>query len=318
MHIAIPILLYEIIHLARELTLPQPAGGQRCRVVVAMPTVDPARVARHRNYVDYVIVDNEEDARVVEALGVKCLVNKYMGKSGALATLLESVEADSYVFIDDDVVPGVWVEILKNASCGKFVTAYRWVLDKLQNAFSLGGFDWMVWRRTRFLYGGAMAVPSYKKREAVEALLSCPIDDMALTAIADEIEVLPILVPMEKADGGFYVRQAVAAKFGNPLLWSLELAYYTLWTAAALFFPALFVIHAVRTALRSRRALGRVDWGQVVLSPLERPIQAAVFIASIPRKCFKWRGRRLCLKRNFELSTCYGRGRALRGGQSGG
>lgn len=69
------------------------------------------------------------------------LLNQYGGKSGALATVLERVDADVYVFIDDDTVPGQWIEDLKSAGFLGLATAYRWVLDSLQNAFSLGGFD---------------------------------------------------------------------------------------------------------------------------------------------------------------------------------
>jgi hypothetical protein len=164
--------------------------------------------------------------------------------------------------------------------------------------FSLGGFDWMVWRRTRFLYGGAMTVPAARKRAATETLKRCPVDDMALTAVADDIEVLPLLVPMDGSDSTweFFMRQSTVAKLGNFKLWLVETLYYVLWTVAAVFFPPLLPVHAVRTALRSRRALGRVNWVQVLLSPLERPLQAFVFAASAFRRCFEWRGRVVCDK----------------------
>ena len=267
-----------------------------CRAVVAVPTVRPWQIERFKGWVDYVVVDTDKDADLVRGLGFGVLVNKYGGKSGALATVLEEVEADVYVFVDDDAVPGPWIGDLKSAGCLGFATAYRWVLDRFQNAFSLGGFDWMVWRRTRFLYGGAMAVPAYAKRGAVEALKRCPVDDMALTAVAEEIRVLPALVPMRGAEDAweFFLRQATAAKLGNAALWALELAFYLLWTAAALLFPPLFLIQAARTALRSRRALGRVDWLQVLMSPAERPLQAFVFAWSLFRRCFKWHGREVC------------------------
>jgi glycosyltransferase involved in cell wall biosynthesis len=248
--------------------------------------------------VDYVVVDDEVDVEATEAVGLRWILNKYGGKSGALATALEEVEADLYVFIDDDdAYPGRWLEALRGA-CGRFATAYRWVLDRFQNLFSLGGFDWMVWRRTRFLYGGAMTVPAAQKRAAAEALKRCPVDDMALTAVANDIEVLPLLVPMDGSDSAwaFFMRQSTAAKLGNFRLWLVETFYYVLWTAAAVFFPLLLVVHAARTALRSRRALGRVDWVQVLLSPLERPLQAFIFAASAFRRCFEWRGRVVCGK----------------------
>lgn len=313
------VLAYEVAHLAKEVLTRMPIGGQ-CRPVVAMPTRGAKTLEAFRGYVDYVVVDNRDDARRAEAAGLRWVLNRYSGKSGALATVLEAIDADAYVFIDDDAIPGPWIEALKRAGCAGFATAYRWVLDPLQNAFSLGGLDWMAWRPTRFLYGGAMAVPAGKRREAVEALLSCPIDDMALTSIADRIEVIPLLVPMRGAENAveFFFRQAMAAKLGNRLLWAVELVYYSLWTIAALLFPPLFLIHAVRTAVRSRRALGRVDWRQIALSPLERPLQALVFIASAFRRCFWWRGRLLC--NNFKTDStplsCYRRGgqRGRKGG----
>ena len=293
---AVAILAYELLHLAAEASMrATPSGG--CRAVVVLPVRRPRDLRRFAGVVDYVVVDDEVDAEAAEAAGLRWVLNKYGGKSGALATALEEVEADLYVFIDDDAYPGRWLEALRGA-CGRFATAYRWVLDRFQNLFSLGGFDWMVWRRTRFLYGGAMTVPATRRRAAAEALKRCPVDDMALTAVAGEIEVLPVLVPMDGAEdtSGFFLRQATAAKLANFRLWLVETLYYVLWTAAAVFFPPLFLIHAARTALRSRRALGRVDWVQVVLSPLERPLQAAVFFASAFRRCFKWRGRVVCDK----------------------
>ncbi|WP_167827679.1 hypothetical protein [Pyrobaculum islandicum] len=35
--------------------------------------------------------------------------------------------------------------------------------------FILGGFDWIVWKQTRFMYGGAMSIPAEKRKEATEA-----------------------------------------------------------------------------------------------------------------------------------------------------
>jgi hypothetical protein len=293
---AVTILAYELLHLAAEASMrATPSGG--CRAVVVLPVKRPRDLRRFAGVVDYVVVDDEVDAEAAEAAGLRWVLNKYGGKSGALATALEEVEADLYVFIDDDAHPGRWLEALRGA-CGRFATAYRWVLDRFQNLFSLGGFDWMVWRRARFLYGGAMTVPAARRREAAEVLKRCPVDDMALTAVAGNIEVLPVLVPMDGAEdaSGFFLRQATAAKLANFRLWLVETLYYVLWTAAAVFFPPLFLIHAARTALRSRRALGRVDWVQVVLSPLERPLQAVVFFASAFRRCFEWRGRVVCDK----------------------
>jgi hypothetical protein len=293
---AVAILAYELLHLAAEASMrATPSGG--CRAVVVLPVRRPRDLRRFAGVVDYVVVDDEVDAEAAEAAGLRWILNKYGGKSGALATALEEVKADLYVFIDDDAYPGRWLEALRGA-CGRFATAYRWVMDRFQNLFSLGGFDWMVWRRTRFLYGGAMTVPATRRREAAEALKRCPVDDMALTSVAGDVEVLPVLVPMDGAEdtSSFFLRQATAAKLANFRLWLAETLYYVLWTAAAVFFPPLFLIHAARTALRSRRALGRVDWVQVVLSPLERPLQAAVFFASAFRRCFKWRGRFVCDK----------------------
>ncbi len=290
------VLAYELLHLAAEFSLRVAEGGG-CKAVVVLPVRRPRDLLRFAGSVDYVVVDDLEDAKVAEAAGLRWILNRYSGKSGALATALETIDADLYVFIDDDAYPGRWLEVLRG-TCGRFATAYRWVLDKFQNLFSLGGFDWMVWRRTRFLYGGAMTVPAARRREAAEALKRCPVDDMTLTAVADDIEVLPVLVPMDGAEDawGFFLRQATAAKLANFRLWLVETFYYVLWTAAAVFFPPLFLIHAARTALRSRRALGRVDWAHVVLSPLERPLQAAVFLASVFRRCFEWRGRVVCGK----------------------
>ena len=293
---AVAILAYELLHLAAEASMrATPSGG--CRAVVVLPVRRPRDLRRFAGVVDYVVVDDEVDAEAAEAVGLRWVLNKYGGKSGALATALEEVETDLYVFIDDDAYPGRWLEALRGA-CGRFATAYRWVMDRFQNLFSLGGFDWMVWRRTRFLYGGAMTVPATRRREAAEALKRCPVDDMALTSVAGDVEVLPVLVPMDGAEdtSSFFLRQATAAKLANFRLCLAETLYYVLWTAAAVFFPPLFLIHAARTALRSRRALGRVDWVQVVLSPLERPLQAAVFFASAFRRCFKWRGRFVCHK----------------------
>jgi len=294
---AFAIFIYELAHLAAEVKMGKKRCG-RCRAVVIVPTKRPQSLAAFSGLVDYVVVDSEDEARQAEALGFRCLVNKYGGKSGALATALEEVEADAYVFVDDDAVPGAWLEELKEAGCCGFATAYRWIVDDLlQNTFSLGGLDWMAWRRTRFLYGGAMAVPRWAKQAAVKALLSCPVDDMALTAVASgRIEVLPVLVPMRRAGDAleFMLRQATAAKLGNPLLWAVELLYYLAWTVAAVHMPALLVIHAARTALRSRRALGKIDWRQVALSPVERPLQAAIFMASAFAKCFRWHGRLVC------------------------
>jgi len=211
---AVAILAYELLHLAAEASMrATPSGG--CRAVVVLPVRRPRDLRRFAGVVDYVVVDDEVDAEAAEAAGLRWVLNKYGGKSGALATALEEVEADLYVFIDDDAYPGRWLEALRGA-CGRFATAYRWVLDRFQNLFSLGGFDWMVWRRTRFLYGGAMSVPAARRREAAEALKRCPVDDMALTAVAGNIEVLPVLVPMDGAEdaSGFFLRQAC----GDPLL----------------------------------------------------------------------------------------------------
>jgi len=290
------VLAYELLHLAAEFSLHTAADGG-CRAAVVLPARRPRDLRRFVGFVDYVVVDDLDDAKTAEAAGLRWILNRYSGKSGALATALETVDADLYVFIDDDAYPGPWLEALKR-SCGRFATAYRWVLDRFQNLFSLGGFDWMVWRRTRFLYGGAMTVPAARREKAAEALKRCPVDDMALTAVADRIEVLPLLVPMDKAGDTwrFFLRQATAAKLANFKLWLVETLYYVVWTAAAVFFPPLFLIHAARTALRSRRALGKVDWVQAVLSPLERPLQAAVFFASAFRRCFEWRGRVVCNK----------------------
>lgn len=185
---------------------------------MVVPTRGGRDLARFAGYVDYVVVDGAEGAKAAEAAGVRWVANRYveLGKSGALATALEAVDADLYVFIDD-AHPGPWLEALRGM-CGRFATAYRWVLGRLQNAFSLGGLDWMVWRRTRFLYGGAMTVPGERRREAVEALRRCPVDDMALTKIAGDIAALPLLVPMDPAPRTweFFIRQAVAARLGNP------------------------------------------------------------------------------------------------------
>jgi hypothetical protein len=293
---AIAILAYELLHLVAETSMRATPSGN-CRAVVILPARRPRDLRRFVGVVDYVVVDDEVDAAAAEAAGLRWILNKYEGKSGALATALEEVEADLYVFIDDDAYPSRWLEVLRGA-CGRFATAYRWVLDRLQNMFSLGGFDWMVWRQTRFLYGGAMTVPAARKRAATETLKRCPVDDMALTAVADDIEVLPLLVPMDGSDSTweFFMRQSTAAKLGNFKLWLVETLYYVLWTVAAVFFPPLLLVHAVRTALRSRRALGRVNWVQVLLSPLERPLQAFVFAASAFRRCFEWRGRVVCDK----------------------
>ena len=290
------VLAYELLHLAAEFSLRAATGGN-CRAAVVLPARRPRDLRRFVGFVDYVVVDDLDDAKAAEAVGLRWILNRYGGKSGALATALEALDADLYVFIDDDAHPGPWLEALKR-SCGRFATAYRWVLDRFQNLFSLGGFDWMIWRRTRFLYGGAMTVPAARRRGAAEALKRCPVDDMALTAVADRIEVLTVLVPMDRAGDTwrFFLRQATAAKLANFKLWLVETLYYVLWTAAAVFFPPLFLLHAARTVLRSRRALGRVDWVQVVLSPLERPLQAAVFFASAFRRCFEWRGRVVCTK----------------------
>lgn len=290
------VLVYEVAHLAAELRMGAPAPGS-CRAVVVVPTRGRRDLGRFVGYVDYVVVDDEVGARSAEAAGLRWVANRYveLGKSGALATALEIIEADLYVFVDDDAYPGPWLEALRGM-CGRFATAYRWVLDRLQNAFSLGGLDWMVWRRTRFLYGGAMTVPGGRRREAA-ALKGCPVDDMALTKVAaGDVVVLPLLVPMDPAPEAweFFMRQAAAARLGNPLLWGVELVYYWAWVAAVLLFPPLLVLHGVRTALRSRRALGRVDWVQVLLSPLERPLEAFVFLASAFRRCFRWRGREVC------------------------
>ena len=290
------VLAYELLHLAAEFSL-RAATGCNCRAVVVLPAKRPRDLRRFVGFVDYVVVDDLDDAKTAEAAGLRWILNRYSGKSGALATALETVDADLYVFIDDDAHPGPWLEALKR-SCGRFATAYRWVLDRFQNLFSLGGFDWMVWRRTRFLYGGAMTVPAARREKAAEALKRCPVDDMALTAVADRIEVLTVLVPMDRAGDTwrFFLRQATAAKLANFKLWLVEAVYYAVWTAAAVFFPPLFLIHAARTALRSRRALGKVDWAQAALSPLERPLQAAVFFVSAFRRCFEWRGRVVCNK----------------------
>ncbi|ACB39599.1 hypothetical protein [Pyrobaculum neutrophilum] len=288
------IAIYDFIHLLTEIRI-RPGRLAPCRSVVVMATRGVKGWGRYRDFVDYVVVDDRRTAEEAEAAGLRALLNKYGGKSGALATALEELEAELYIFVDDDAVPGPWLDLLRR-SCGRFATAYRWVLDRFQNAFSLGGFDWMVWKKTRFMYGGAMAIPGHRRREVAEALKVCPVDDMAVTAVAEDIEVLPYLVPMEPADGAweFFIRQATAAKIGNAALWAMELVYYGLWTAAAVLFPPLFLLQAARTALRSRRALGRVDWVQVLLSPIERPLQFAVFLATIPRRCFRWRGRIVC------------------------
>lgn len=294
MYFYLAIAAYEIVHLFAELMIKTPKGGE-CRSVVVMPSRGGRDLRRFVGYVDYVVVDHVSDGAKAGEVGLRWFLNKYSGKSGALATALETIDAELYVFIDDDAYPGPWLRHLRSM-CGRFATAYRWVLGRIHNAFSLGGFDWMVWRRTRFLYGGAMTVPASRRWEAAEALKRCAVDDMALTAVAGEIEVLPVLVPMDPPGEawGFFMRQAVAAKIGNPRLWLVETLYYVAWTVAALFFPVLFLIHAVRTALRSRRALGRVDWAQVALSPLERPLQAVVFLASVFKQCFTWRGTTIC------------------------
>ncbi|WP_333638974.1 glycosyltransferase family 2 protein [Pyrobaculum aerophilum] len=290
------VLIYEAVHLLAEFLMKRPPGG-RCNAVVIMPTRGDRDLGRFAGYVDFVVVDSEAAAERAEAAGLRWVLNKYRGKSGALATALETIDADLYVFIDDDAYPGEWIGLLKGM-CGRFATAYRWVLDRLQNAFSLGGFDWMVWPATRFLYGGAMTVPAARRADAIEALKKCPVDDMALTALAERIEVLPLLIPMDPAEGTweFSIRQAVAAKLGNLTLWAVELIYYWAWTIFAFFFPPLFAVHAVRTALRSRRTLGEVDWLQVLLSPIERPLQAAIFLASAFKRCFTWRGAAVCKK----------------------
>lgn len=288
------VLVYEVVHLLAELFMGvRPGWG--CRAVVVVPSRRPVDLSGFVGVADFVVVDDEFDAAVAERAGLRWILNRYGGKSGAVATALEVLDADVYVFVDDDAEPGVWLEELKKCR-GGFVTAYRWVRDVFQNGFSLGGFDWMVWRRTRFVYGGAMAVPRSARWSAVEVLRRCEIDDMALTRVAGDIEVLPVFVPMRPAAGSwdFFVRQAAAARLGNPGLWLVEFLYYLLWVVAAVLFPPLFVVHMLRTALRSRRALGRVSWGQVAFSPFERFLVVVVFAVSGFRRCFYWRGRRVC------------------------
>ncbi|MEM1925964.1 MAG: glycosyltransferase family 2 protein [Pyrobaculum sp.] len=288
------VFFYEVLHLFAEVFL-KPRPGAACRAVVIVPTRRPRDLSKFAGAVDYVVVDDNIDAAHAERVGLRWIFNKYVGKSGALATALEELDADVYVFLDDDAEPGQWLEELKKCR-GSYATAYRWVRDKLQNAFSLGGFDWMVWKKTRFIYGGAVAVPKSERQTAIDVLKRCAVDDMALSRVAKRIEVLPLFVPMEPAPRTweFFTRQAVAAKLGNATLWLAESIYYAVWVAAAIVFPPLFVIQLIRTGLRSKRALGRVDWGQVAIAPIERFLDVFVFIISSFQKCFHWRGRTIC------------------------
>jgi hypothetical protein len=125
---AIVILAYELLHLVAEASMRATPSGN-CRAVVILPARRPRDLRRFVGVVDYVVVDDEVDAAAAEAAGLRWILNKYEGKSGALATALEEVEADLYVFIDDDAYPGRWLEVLRRA-CGRFATAYRWVLDR--------------------------------------------------------------------------------------------------------------------------------------------------------------------------------------------
>lgn len=93
----------------------KPRPGAACRAVVIVPTRRPRDLSKFAGAVDYVVVDDNVDAAHAERVGLRWIFNKYVGKSGALATALEELDADVYVFLDDDAEPGQWLEELKNA-----------------------------------------------------------------------------------------------------------------------------------------------------------------------------------------------------------
>jgi len=80
--VAFAIFIYELAHLAAEAKMRKRCG--KCRAVVVVPTKRPQSLAAFSGLVDYVVVDSEDEAKLAEALGFRCLVNKYGGKSGRL------------------------------------------------------------------------------------------------------------------------------------------------------------------------------------------------------------------------------------------
>ncbi len=295
--------LYEAAHLVLEALLPVKEPREGCRKCVVVPTkgITPEKARRLVGMVDVAVVDDELDEATLRGFGIRALRNRYAGKSGAIATALEVMDCDLYIFIDDDVRPGEWIHHL--SSCGEASTAYRWIESPIANMFSLGGLDWLIIPSTRFLWGGAMAIPGRYKHEAIRALLRCPIDDMALSRIFRRPRLIRRLVVTDPPEGfaRFALRQALSAKWANRRLWAVETAYYGLWTTAVFWGLAaneplstvLMAIHMLRTFLRSMRA-GSPSLLQVALSPLERPLQFVVFAIAGLKRCMWWKNGKIC------------------------
>lgn len=295
--------LYEAAHLIFEALFPVKEPQQGCRKCVVVPTkgITPEKARRLAGIVDVAVVDDELDEATLRSLGIRPLRNRYTGKSGAIATALEVMDCDIYVFIDDDVHPGEWISHL--SSCGEPSTAYRWITSPVANMFSLGGLDWLIMPITRFLWGGAMAIPGKYRHEAIRALLKCPIDDMALSRIFRRPRLIRRLVVTDPPESftRFALRQALSAKWANKRLWAAETAYYGLWSTAAFWGLAineplsvvLIAMHMLRTLLRSLRA-GRPSLLQVALSPFERPLQFAVFAVAGLKRCMWWKNGKIC------------------------
>lgn len=295
--------LYEALHLGLESLLPTSVPQHPCKKCVVLPVkgITREKALRLTGMVDVAVVDDDKDEALLRAVGINVLRNRYIGKSGAVATALELVDCDLYIFIDDDVSPGEWINEL--ASCGEPSTAYRWIKSPIANMFSLGGLDWLIIPFTRFLWGGAMAIPGQNKREAIRALLACPIDDMALSKVFKRPRLVKRLVVTDSPESfaKFAVRQAMSVKWANRRLWALETAYYGAWTLLVLWgltvhWPLsliLIAIHMLRTLLRSLRA-GSPSPLQIAMSPLERPLQFSIFALAGLKRCMWWRGAKLC------------------------
>jgi len=79
------VLAYELLHLAAEFSLRVAEGGG-CKAVVVLPVRRPRDLRRFAGSVDYVVVDDLEDAKVAEAAGLRWVLNRYSGKAGAPGT----------------------------------------------------------------------------------------------------------------------------------------------------------------------------------------------------------------------------------------
>jgi len=300
-------------------------------------------------------VDSTDDPAVkyVEGLGKVVVVGEgaLPGKSNALAKALEYASGDYVVFVDSDARPHRrWLYNLTSLLNRYPVsTSYRWYLPRnfcswLKLNFSNIGFTMMLSQRTRFPWGGSVAIrrdllERSRLREWIKYYVS---DDYAVYKAVKECGGAigfarnAVVGTVDSCKFGEFVewavRQLLMVKWHSYRGWAAGLATYTInilvglilpiiglatgnfTLAVGLIIPALNLIKDLvraRGVLKHNELPGDFNWlAYVVACLLGNLTIPTIFWISAFRRCTSWRGRRYCVedvRRLKELSEGFGR-----------